>query len=119
MEVYEWIPHDTEECRVSTKISNYYTHSYIGLPTSCGTGQTTEGRGRPKGFSPVAAIQHTQTIAAETTGENSTCDTESCAVGQCPLCCNVLDRPLELASGEVVCVLQVGITQQHSELSVL
>ena len=59
---------------------------------------------------PADAIHYMQCVATEAS-ENTTCDMESC--DGCPLCCNVLDKPLELSCGEVVTcflLLQVGAT---------
>ena len=63
----------------------------------------TKGRGRPEGFSPVAAVHHMWSLAPSPLDTPPSCRGDDCTTGHCPLCLGVLERPLELGCGKVVC----------------
>ena len=59
-----------------------------------------EGKGRPKGMTPKAVIEHIDEIAPE---QLSTCSTTTHPSLVCPICMEVLQSPVELPCGQHVC----------------
>ena len=128
--VFEWVRH-TENCLVSLLQKVVWCMNTVKHTQVCqhfdrltkGGGQNQKGkrgRGRPSGETPLSILEHIHHIAPESflpdEDKVPLYESESSQLS-CPICCTVLDQPVELACGSIICASCCRQWIQHSQTS--
>lgn len=129
--VFEWVSH-TDNCLVSllhkllqfkndVKIHAQVCQHFDRLTKGGGQNQKGKrGRGRPSGETPLSILEHIQQIAPESflpdEDKAPLYESESSQLS-CPICCTVLDQPVELVCGSIICASCCHQWVQHNPIS--